>query len=79
MSAEFEVRMNNHSSIRSVGILISVSSGVLSLLPAWLMGVEVIALRGASHEAPGNTLPALQRAWEQKADAVEVNVQVPAH
>jgi glycerophosphoryl diester phosphodiesterase len=37
--------------------------------------VEIIAHRGASCDAPENTLAAIHLAWEQKADAVEVDVQ----
>jgi glycerophosphoryl diester phosphodiesterase len=36
--------------------------------------VEIIAHRGASHDAPENTLSAVRLAWEQRADAVEVDV-----
>jgi glycerophosphoryl diester phosphodiesterase len=36
--------------------------------------VEIVAHRGASHDAPENTLPALRLAWEQKADASEFDV-----
>ncbi len=36
--------------------------------------VEIIAHRGASHEAPENTLAAVNLAWQQGADAVEVDV-----
>lgn len=36
--------------------------------------VEIVAHRGASHDAPENTLPALKLAWEQKADASEFDV-----
>jgi glycerophosphoryl diester phosphodiesterase len=36
--------------------------------------VEIIAHRGASHDAPENTLAAVRMAWEQGADAVEVDV-----
>src|SRR5262245_58873165 len=35
---------------------------------------ELIAHRGASHDAPENTLASVQLAWEQGADAVEVDV-----
>lgn len=35
---------------------------------------EIIAHRGASHDAPENTLAAIRLAWEQKADAVEFDV-----
>ncbi len=38
--------------------------------------MELIAHRGASHEAPENTLAAVQLAWQQGADAVEVDVHL---
>jgi glycerophosphoryl diester phosphodiesterase len=38
--------------------------------------MEIIAHRGASHDAPENTLAAVRLAWEQAADAVEVDVQL---
>jgi glycerophosphoryl diester phosphodiesterase len=38
--------------------------------------VEIIAHRGASHDAPENTLAAIRLAWQQEADAVEVDVQL---
>ena len=37
--------------------------------------MEIIAHRGASHDAPENTLAAVRLAWEQGADAVEVDVR----
>lgn len=36
--------------------------------------MEIIAHRGASYEAPENTLSAIRLAWKQKADAVEIDV-----
>ena len=36
----------------------------------------IIAHRGASHDAPENTLAAVRLAWEQGADAVEVDVHL---
>ena len=36
--------------------------------------VEIIAHRGASHDAPENTVAAIRLAWEQKADASEFDV-----
>jgi glycerophosphoryl diester phosphodiesterase len=33
--------------------------------------MEIVAHRGASHDAPENTLAAFKLAWEQKADAIE--------
>lgn len=39
-------------------------------------GVEIIAHRGASHDAPENTVAAAKLAWEQDADAVEVDIHL---
>lgn len=36
----------------------------------------IIAHRGASHDAPENTLAAVRLAWEQGADAVEIDVHL---
>jgi glycerophosphoryl diester phosphodiesterase len=38
--------------------------------------VEIIAHRGASIEAPENTLAAIELAWQLNADAVEIDVQL---
>ncbi|MBC7816469.1 MAG: glycerophosphodiester phosphodiesterase [Planctomycetaceae bacterium] len=40
--------------------------------------VEIIAHRGASSDAPENTLAAIQLAWQQGADAAEIDVQLTA-
>ena len=37
--------------------------------------MEIIAHRGASFDAPENTLAAVELAWQQGADAVEIDVQ----
>lgn len=37
--------------------------------------MEIIAHRGASYDAPENTLAAVSLAWKQNADAVEIDVQ----
>lgn len=37
---------------------------------------ELIAHRGASHDAPENTLAAVKLAWERGADAVEIDVRL---
>lgn len=42
----------------------------LSAVPAFA-GPLIVAHRGASHDAPENTLPAYQLAWKQGADAIE--------
>lgn len=39
---------------------------------------EIIAHRGASYDAPENTIPAVLLAWEKKADAVEVDIHMTA-
>ena len=36
----------------------------------------IIAHRGASYDAPENTLAAINLAWRQNADAVEVDIHV---
>ena len=36
--------------------------------------VEIVGHRGASHDAPENTLAAIRLAWEQGADAAEFDV-----
>lgn len=38
--------------------------------------VEIIAHRGASYDAPENTMASVQLAWEQGADAVEVDCRM---
>lgn len=38
--------------------------------------VEIIGHRGASHDAPENTLAAVRLAWERGADAVEIDVRL---
>ena len=39
-------------------------------------GMHLIAHRGASHDAPENTLAAVRLAWAQHADALEVDVHL---
>lgn len=36
--------------------------------------VEIVAHRGASHDAPENTVAAFKLAWEQKADGAELDI-----
>ena len=38
--------------------------------------VQIIAHRGASYDAPENTLAAIRLAWDQGADAVEIDVHL---
>ena len=48
-----------------------VSLGILLLVSQLVTGQEIVAHRGASFDAPENTLAAFRLAWEQGADAVE--------
>lgn len=41
-----------------------------------LAAVEIIAHRGASWDAPENTLPAMKLAWEHGADAIELDLRL---
>jgi len=52
--------------------------GLMALIAAGgtAKGTEIIAHRGASYDAPENTLPAVKLGWEQNADAVEVDVHL---
>src|SRR5258708_20977535 len=63
--------------VPNISLLFSTSSiGTSSrsvTLRAWLE-VEIIAHRGASDEAPENTLASINLGWQQNADAVEVDV-----
>ncbi len=40
-------------------------------IPGSVMAQKIVAHRGASHDAPENTLAAFQQAWQQQADAIE--------
>ncbi len=41
-----------------------------------LSAVEIIAHRGASYDAPENTLASMRLGWKQKADAVELDIHL---
>jgi glycerophosphoryl diester phosphodiesterase len=56
-----------------------VRAGVLAVTAWWAIGakepmVEIVAHRGASYDAPENTLSAIKLGWEQQADAVEFDI-----
>ena len=55
-------------------VLAAFLSLVVFAAPAW--AVEIIAHRGASHDAPENTLAAMQLAWDQGADAIEIDLHL---
>ena len=47
---------------------------ILTGLAAHTAAVDIIAHRGASHDAPENTLAAFKLGWAQRADAVELDI-----
>lgn len=49
-----------------------------TLMPHALQAASpsIVAHRGASHEAPENTLPSVLLAWEEQADATEVDIHL---
>ena len=58
--------------------LIAAAAASLLLAPVALApaarATEIIAHRGASYDAPENTLSAVRLGWQQRADAVEIDV-----
>jgi glycerophosphoryl diester phosphodiesterase len=55
-------------------IALGCSAAWVTVDTALAADVEIIAHRGASYDAPENTLESVQLGWEQGADAVEVDV-----
>lgn len=47
-------------------------------VPAWAAGPRIIAHRGASSDAPENTLAAFRLAWQQGADGIEGDFRLTA-
>jgi len=45
-------------------------------VPAQPSAPEIIAHRGASHEAPENSMAAFRLGWEQRADSVELDIRL---
>ena len=54
----------------------SFAAGILWLVvqPVPSIAMEIIAHRGASHDAPENTLASMKLAWQQEADAIELDL-----
>jgi len=50
--------------------------GILIMAP--VSATEIVAHRGASHDAPENTLASINLAWKQNSDAVEIDIQLTA-
>lgn len=48
----------------------------LMAIPVW--GVEIVAHRGSSFTAPENTLAAVNLAWQQNSDGVEIDIHLTA-
>jgi glycerophosphoryl diester phosphodiesterase len=59
-------------------ILLLLATGLLALagVPSRSHAVEIIGHRGASHDAPENTLASINLAWKQRADASETDVHL---
>ena len=64
--------MRKHSLLSKVAAFLLLSAAS----DGYAAGVEIIAHRGASHDAPENTLASVNLAWEQGSDAVEVDVML---
>lgn len=64
--------MNRRTAIKTLSFAWLAAFAAASLVAA--ATPEIIAHRGASHDAPENTLSAIRLAWEQHADAVEFDV-----
>ncbi len=49
---------------------------LIAVMTARLAAVDIVAHRGASHDAPENTVAATHLAWRQGADAVETDIHL---
>jgi glycerophosphoryl diester phosphodiesterase len=59
-----------------IGLLFAAGLGALVCVPSRSDAVEIIGHRGASHDAPENTLASIRLAWKQNADASETDVHL---
>src|SRR5437868_3225223 len=55
---------------------LSLLLAVLSVAGSVAHAVEIVAHRGASHDAPENTLVSQELAWKHHADAAELDVHL---
>jgi glycerophosphoryl diester phosphodiesterase len=62
--------------VRAIGLLFAVALCALAWVPSRSDAVEIIGHRGASHDAPENTLASINLAWKQNADASETDVHL---
>lgn len=54
-----------------LGVLVSIVS-----YPANGLAVEIVGHRGASFDAPENTVASMKRGWQQQADACELDIRL---
>jgi glycerophosphoryl diester phosphodiesterase len=67
------MRMSLRSPSPLLGFAIALGFAVVaSLAPA----AEIVAHRGASHDAPENTLASVNLGWDQQADGVEIDIRL---
>jgi glycerophosphoryl diester phosphodiesterase len=60
----------------AIGLLFGAALGALVCVTSRSDAVEIIGHRGASHDAPENTLASIRLAWKQQADASETDVHL---
>jgi glycerophosphoryl diester phosphodiesterase len=61
---------------RAISFFFAAGLFVLVCCPSRSDAVEIIGHRGASHDAPENTLASIRLAWKQNADASETDVHL---
>lgn len=67
----------HRAAARSLSALVILSA--LSALSAFAsQAADIVAHRGGSHDAPENTMASFRLGWEQKADAVELDIHLSA-
>jgi glycerophosphoryl diester phosphodiesterase len=64
------------TSLVAASWLLNAFLGMSPVTAAETLNVEIIAHRGASHDAPENTLESFQLGWKQNADAVELDIML---
>jgi glycerophosphoryl diester phosphodiesterase len=60
----------------AIALLCAAGLFALACIPSRSVAVEIIGHRGASHDAPENTLASIHLAWKQNADASETDVHL---
>ena len=67
--------------LRRIGLMVAICLSLMlkagsMTIAAESVGIEIIAHRGASYDAPENTMPSFQLGWQQQADAVELDIML---